>query len=173
MDVNINPVGGIPGTGGYCTTIPILRRGGQETSQWEIRGRNSVLGGYGGDGSQDEITRLGPTAGYGLPFGVPTGNGYRNSSVDLGGGQRFKSGDCKLSTGSSVQDYGLSSMRYNPIGVLNAQQSYEFGQGWRRIPLPSSKTTDFGFYYSQFCPANEDPQKQAQLLLPKAVITNF
>jgi hypothetical protein len=173
-DENINPNGGIPGTGGFCTTIPTLRRGGQDTTQWELRGRNSVLGGLGGDGSQDEVTRLGPMSGFGLPFGVPTGDGLRNSSIDLGGGTRFKAGqDTKISAGSSVQDYGLSGMRGNPIGALDAQQSFEFGQGWRRIPLTSSNTTDFGFYYMQFSPANEDPQKKAQLLLPKAVITNF
>ena len=35
-DELINPNGGIPGTGGFCTTIPTLRRGGQETQQFEI-----------------------------------------------------------------------------------------------------------------------------------------
>jgi hypothetical protein len=169
----INPDGGIPGTGGFCTTIPTERRGGQETTQWELRGRNSVLGGLGGDGSQDEVTRLGPVAGFGVPFGVPTGNGLRNSSIDLGGGQRFKAGGSKISTGSSVQDYGLSGMRFNPLAPLRARQSYEFGQGMRKIPMYSSKTTDFGLPYSQFSPGNESPQKRAQQLLPKAVITNF
>src|SRR6185437_4294761 len=128
-DENINPDGGIPGTGGFCTTIPTLRRGGQDTTQWELRGRNSVLGGLGGDGSQDEVTRLGPMSGWGVPFGVPTGDGLRNSSIDLGGGVRMAIGGAKISTGSSVQDYGLSSMRFNAIPSLDARQSTEFGQG--------------------------------------------
>jgi hypothetical protein len=172
-DEAINPNGGIPGTGGFCTTIPTLRRGGQTTQQFELRGRNAVLGGLGGDGSQDEVTELGPVAGFGVPFGVPTGDGLRNSSIDLGGGQRFKAGGTKISTGSSVQDYGLSAMRNNPLAQIRAVQSVEFGQGLRREPIASNKTTDFGFPYMQFQPANEDPQKKAQLLLPKAVETNF
>ena len=172
-DIGINPTGGIPGTGGYCTSIPTLRRGGQESHQWELRGRNSSLGGFGGDGSQDQVTRLGPMAGWGVPFGVPTGDGLRNNSIDLGGGQRFKAGGGKISTGSAVQDYGLSSMRDNPIGALDGSQAREFGQGFRREPIYTSKSTDFGFGYRQFSPSNENPQKRDQLLLPKAVITNF
>ncbi len=170
---NINPSGGIPGTGGFNTSIPNVRRGGQESHQYELRGRNSILGGgLGGDGSQDEIYRLGPGA-WGVPYGVPTADGLRNSSIDLGGGQRFKAGGGKVSTGSSLQDYGLSVTRNNPIGALQADQSFEFGQGFHRMPLYSSKSTDFGFGYRQFIPANENPQKRDQLLLPKAVITNF
>ena len=168
---NIYPGGGLPGTGGYYTTIPTQRRGGQETHQWDLRGRNSVLGG-GGD-SQDEVTRLGPTAGYGVPFGVPTGDNLRYSSIDLGGGMRFKAGGVVVPTGTAVQDYGLSSTRNNGIDALSAQQSTEFGQGWRRIPQYSSNTTDFGFPYMQFNPANTNPQKQDQLLLPTAIETNF
>lgn len=173
QDLNVNPGGGIPGTGGYYTTIPTLRRGGQQSHQWELRGRNAALGGIGGDGSQDEVTQLGPASGFGVPFGVPTGNGLRNSSLDLGGGDRMNIGGTKISTGSTVQDYGLSSMRYNGIPSLRAGQSTEYGQGWRRIPKYSSNTTDFGFGYHQFSPANVDPQKTGQLLPPRAVITNF
>jgi hypothetical protein len=172
-DININPDGGIPGTGGYCTSIPTQRRGGQESHQWELRGRNSSLGGFAGDGSQDEVTRLGPMAGWGIPFGVPTGDGLRNSSIDLGGGQRFKVGGRKISTGSGIQDYGLSATRDNPLAPLEARQSTEFGQGFHREPIYTSKSTEFGFPYRQFIPANENPQKHGQLLLPKAVITNF
>lgn len=173
QNIYVAPGGGIPGTGGYCTSIPTQRRGGQETRQYELRGRNSSLAGFGGDGSQDQVTLLGPMAGWGAPFGVPTGNGLRNSSLDLGGGQRFAVGGQTISTGSSVQDYGLSSMRNNPIGALQGRQSYEYGQGRRRIPQYSSKTTDFGFPYTQFAPGNVNGQKTGQLLAPKAVITNF
>ena len=173
QELNINPYGGIPGTGGYYTSIPTVRRGGQETHQYAYRGRNSSLGGFGGDGSQDNVERLGPWAGYGTVTGVPTGNGWRNSSIDLGGGQRFQAGSCVIPTGSAVQDYGLSSTRQNGILGLTANQSTEFGQGMRRLPMYSSKTTDFGFPYQQFDPANTNPQKQDQLLLPTAVITNF
>jgi hypothetical protein len=67
----------------------------------------------------------------------------------------------------------LSDTRNNPVGALNAWQSTEFGQGFRRIPLFSNKSTDFGFPYAQFDPSNEGPQKTGQLLLPKAVETNF
>lgn len=173
QQLNINPGGGIPGEGGFCTTIPTARRGGQSTTQWELRGRNSSLGGMADDGSQDQVELLGPMAGYGVPFGVPTGNGMRNSSIDLGGGQRFTAGGSRISTGSTLQDYGNSAMRYNPTYAIQAQQSTEFGQGLRRIPTYSSKSTDFGFPYTQFDPANVSNQKRDHLLLPTAVITNF
>ncbi len=185
LETNIGGAGGLPGTGGYGTSIPQTRRSGQTTHQWELRGRHQALGaGSGAVGSiQDEVARTGPLAGFGLPFGVPTGNGFdkgtsagtemRNSSIDLGGGQRLKIGGTKISTGSSIQDFGLSDTRNNGIAALTAQQATEFGQGWRRIPLYSSRTTDFGFNYTQFNPANENAQKTGQLLLPKGVETNF
>lgn len=174
QELNINPGGGIPGTGGYNTTIPTVRRGGQETHQWELRGRNSSLIPGMGDGSQDQVTRLGPWAGWGVPFGVATGNGLRNSSIDLGGGQRFQvGGGCVIPTGSTILDYGLNPMRDHWIDALSAQQATEFGQGRRRIPQYSSKTTDFGFPYTQFDPANLNPQKTGQRIIPSAVITNF
>lgn len=169
----VNPGGGLPGTGGFATTIPTIRKGGQQTHQWELRGRNASLIPGLGDGSQSEVTELGPYAGYGLPFGVPTGNGLRNSSVDLGGGERFKIGGAKLSTGTSVQDYGLNPERNSSIVGISAQRSRDFGQGLRREPIHSNNTTDFGFPYRQFFPANENPQKRGQLLPPKAVETNF
>ena len=169
----INPDGGIPGTGGYCTSIPTVRRGGQSTRQYELRGRNSALGGLGGDGSQDQVQLMGPMAGYGVPFGVATGNGMRNSSIDLGGGQRFSIGGQTISTAQTIQDYGNSAMRYNGVSALHANQATEFGQGMRRVPVYSNKTTDFGFPYTQFSPSNVPNQKRNQMLLPKAVVTNF
>lgn len=125
------------------------------------------------DGSQDNVERLGPWAGWGAVTGVPTGNGLRHNSIDLGGGMRFQAGGDVISTGSTIQDFGLSSTRTNPIGALDANQSYEFGQGMRRIPIYSSKTTDFGLPFTQFSPANVTAQKNGQRLLPTAVITNF
>ncbi|HEY9714956.1 MAG TPA: hypothetical protein V6C72_15920, partial [Chroococcales cyanobacterium] len=180
--LNINAAGGLPGTGGYNTTIPKVRRGGQQTHQWEERGFHSVLGG--GGNAQDEVTLTGPLAGFGLPFGVPTGNGYnkgpagsnndlRNSAIDLGGGQRLKVGGQIISTGSSIQDFGLSATRNAAVAALNAHQSTEFGQGYRREPIFTNKSTDFGFPYTQFNPSNEDAQKTGQLLLPTAIETNF
>lgn len=169
----INPDGGIPGRGGYCTSIPTVRRGGQETRQYSLRGRNSSLGGLPDDGSMDQVELLGPMAGYGVPFGVATGNGMRNSSLDLGGGQRFAIGGNTISTAQGVQDYGHSAMRYHGMSALNARQSTEFGQGMRRLPMHSNKTTDFGFPYTQFSPANTGYQKRNHLMNPKAVITNF
>ena len=172
-DVNVQPQGGFAGTGGYNTTIPTQRRGGQQSHQWELRGRNSSLIPGAGDGSQDEVTRLGPYSGWGVPFGVATGDGLRNNSIDLGGGMRYAAGGVKIPTGSTIQDFGLSSTRGNGIMGLGAQQSTEFGQGFRREPTYSSNTTDFGFPYRQFNPANEDAQKTGQLLPPTGVITNF
>ena len=58
--VQVNQGGGLPGTGGYNTTIPKVRRGGQQTHQWEERGLYSTLGG--GGNSQDEVTEFGPLA---------------------------------------------------------------------------------------------------------------
>lgn len=173
QQVNIIPTGGFAGTGGYNTTIPTQRRGGQETHQWGYRGRNSMIGGVGGDGSQDNVTRMGPWAGWGAVTGVPTGNGLRSSSIDLGGGQRFQAGGAIIPTGSTIQDFGLSNTRDNPVGALQANQSYEFGQGMRRIPIYSHKTTDFGLPYTQFAPGNITAQKYGQRLLPTGVITNF
>ncbi len=172
QELNIIPTGGLPGTGGFNTSIPTVRRGGQETHQYAYRGRNSTLGG-GGDGSQDNITRLGPWAGFGTVTGVPTGDGLRNSAIDLGGGQRFSAGGATIPTGSTVQDFGLSSTRNAGIMGLNAQQTTEFGQGMRRLPVFSNKTTDFGFPYTQFDPANTNPQKQDHLITPTAILTNF
>src|SRR5262249_8181619 len=120
QELNINPQGGIPGTGGYNTTIPTVRRGGQETHQWELRGRNSSLIPGMGDGSQDQVSRLGPYAGWGVPFGVATGDGLRNNSIDLGGGMRFKAGGGRIATGSTVQDYGLSPVRHPWLQALRA-----------------------------------------------------
>ncbi|MBA4077282.1 MAG: hypothetical protein C0508_19790 [Cyanobacteria bacterium PR.023] len=173
QEVNIMPSGGFAGTGGYNTSIPYQRRGGQETAQWGYRGRNSMIGGFGGDGSQDNVTRMGPWAGWGTVTGVPTGNGLRSGSIDLGGGQRFQAGGAIIPTGSSIQDFGLSNTRNNPIAALEANQSYEFGQGMRRIPMYSSKTTDFGLPYTQFSPGNVTAQKTGQRQLPTGVITNF
>jgi len=173
QQTNVQPYGGFAGTGGYNTTVPTQRRGGQETHQWGYRGRNSMIGGYGGDGSQDNVARMGPWAGWGAVTGVPTGDGLRSSSIDLGGGQRFKIGGDVIPTGSTIQDFGLSSTRNNPIGALDANQSYEFGQGFRREPIYSSKTTDFGFPYHQFSPGNVTAQKTGQRLNPTGIITNF
>jgi len=174
QEVNIIPSGGLAGTGGYYTSIPTVRRGGQETRQWDLRGRNSMIGMGPDDGSQDNIERLGPWAGWGTVTGVPTGDGLRHSSIDLGGGMRFQAGgDTVIPTGSTIQDFGLSATRNNPIGALSANQSYEFGQGRRRIPMYSSKTTDFGLPYTLFSPANVTAQKTGQRQLPSAVITNF
>ena len=71
QELNINPGGGIPGTGGFYTSIPTVRRGGQETHQYGYRGMNSILGGGSSDGSQDNIERLGPWAGFGTVTGGP------------------------------------------------------------------------------------------------------
>jgi hypothetical protein len=192
VQTGLDPAGGLPGTGGWeqSSSVPNARKGGQQTHQWELRGRHQAFGaGSGAKGSiQDEVARTGPLAGFGLPFGVPTGNGFanasnsanpggsdlRNSSIDLGGGQRLKIGGTKISTGSSIQDFGLSDLRNNGVAALTAQQATEFGQGFRRITqVYSNKTTDFGFPYQQFNAANEDIQKTGQLLPPKAVETNF
>lgn len=173
QQTNIIPTGGLAGTGGFYTSIPTMRRGGQETHQWELRGMNSQIGGVGGDGSQDNVARLGPWAGWGTVTGVPTGDGLRNSSIDLGGGARFKTGGVVIPTGSTIQDFGLSATRNNGIGALDANQSYEFGQGRHREPMYSSKTTDFGLPYTLFSPANETAQKTGQRMLPTAVLTNF
>ncbi len=174
LETNINPMGGIPGTGGFYTNTPTMRRGGQETRQYGYRGRNSVLAGGSTDGAQDNIERMGPWGGFGAVTGVPTGDGWRHSSIDLGGGQRYQAGgNCIIPTGSSVQDFGNSSTRYNSTMGLTAHQSTEFGQGMRRIPQYSSKTSDFGFPYTQFNPSNVGGQKRDHLINPTAIITNF
>jgi len=182
QDVAVNQGGGLPGTGGYNTTITKIRRAGQTTSQWEQRGLYSTLGG--GGNSQDEVTLLGPLAGLGVPFGVPSGFGYnkgpagnnndlRLSAIDLGGGMRTSIGGTKISTGSSLQDYGISYLRNNNITGLTAHQSTEFGQGRHREPCPTNQTHDFGCRYHQADPANVGYQKTGQLLNPHAVETNF
>jgi hypothetical protein len=127
---------------------------------------------------------LGSLAGYGVPYGIPTGNGYnnigqglntsnRNSSIDLGGGFTSKVGGVKIPLGSSVQDYGASALRGNGIGSLSAHRSTEFGQGIRREPIASNRTTDFGFPYRQFNAANVGVQNSSALFPPSAIETNF
>jgi hypothetical protein len=182
QQTGVLPGGGLPGTGGYNTSINRIRRGGQSTYQYEERGLNSYLGG--GGNSQDEVTELGPLAGFGVPYGIPTGNGYnngaafsnndnRNSSIDLGGGQRLRIGGALIPLGQTIQDYGLSATRGNAIGALSAQQSTDFGQGLRNEPIASYNTTDFGLGYRQFNAANVGYQKTGQLLNPTAIQTNY
>jgi hypothetical protein len=186
--------GGLPGTGGYGGSVPQNRRGGQQTHQWGGTYVNATRHQFFGKGSgkkgdvQDEMARVGPMAGLGLPNGVPTGNGFdkatnaffdkRNSSIDLGGGMRKRSGTVTLSSGSSVQDYGLSSTRNNSNPALDAQQSTDFGQGFRNMVkdglIQASSTTDFGIPYQQFNSANlSGTQKKGQGLPPTAIETNF
>jgi hypothetical protein len=182
QELGVNPGGGLAGTGGYNTTINKIRRGGQQTHQFEERGFNSVLGG--GGNSQDEVTQFGPLAGFGVPYGVPTGNAYnngvagsnndnRNSALDMGGGQRFEVGGIVIPMGQTLQDSGISATRGNGIGALAAQQSTEFGQGFRRNGVFSNVSTDYGFPYQQFAPGNVGYQKTGQLINPNAVETNF
>jgi len=182
------PAGGLPGTGGYYSSINNVRRGGQDTVQYEERGRVSTLGGTPvtgslTDNSQDDVYQFGPLAGFGVPYGVPTGNGYnngvagsnndnRNSSIDLGGGQRTKIGGIVIPSGQSIQDYGASATRNNAIGALKAGQSTEFGQGFWREPITTSNTTDFGLPYKDFA-QNAGVQAVGQLQNPNAVETNF
>lgn len=181
------PQGGLPGTGGYYTSINQIRRPGAITSQWSRRGRVSFLGG--GGNSMDEITQFGPLAGFGLINGVPTGVGYNkgpagsnnsnfNKSLDLGGGYRGRFGNTVISTGKTVQDNnGLSVLRNNGTPSLGSHQSTDFAQGAARAFSSSGivphRTTDFGFPYRQQTGANSSPQKTGQTLPPKAVITNF
>jgi hypothetical protein len=185
---------GLPGTGGYGTSVSQNRRGGQQTHQWGGTYANATRHRAFGTGSgakgdvQDEVARVGALAGFGLPFGVPTGNGFdkgtaaggdmRNSSIDLGGGQRMKVGGTTISTGSSVQDFGLSDTRNNSIPALKAQQSTDFGQGFRNMVkqglIQANATTDFGIPYQQFKGANlNGTQKTGQRLQPQAIETNF
>jgi len=152
--VNINPNGGMPGTGGYIGSIPTARRGGQETHQWELRGRYASENGIGGDGSQGNVVRFGTVAGNGILLGVPNGNGPRNGSIDLGGGARIKVNGVVMSTATSIQDYGNSATRNNIIPALDARPAYEFGQGRRTEPLFSYKTTDYGGPFRQFSAAS-------------------
>lgn len=129
----VMPVGGLPGTGGYYSTIPKLRRtqglpalGTNGSYQYELRSRYALLGG--GGNSQDIVTQFGPLAGLGQVNGIPTGVGYNkgiagsnndlfNKSIDLGGGMRMKMGNAKLSTGKTVQDLnGLSALYTSSAG---------------------------------------------------------
>jgi len=184
QQVGLDPNGGLPGTGGYNSSIPNARRGGQSVMQYERRGLDVAYGaGSGAKGHiQDNLARFGPLAGAGIVDGVPNGTefarhggskGLRISAIDLGGGQRLKFGGVKISTGSSLQDYGLSDTRHNSIAALRAHRSTEFGQGRHDAQSPySSNTTDFGGNFKQFSPANETPQKLDQLLPPKGVETD-
>ena len=180
--------GGYPGTGGYYTTIPKIRRlGTQETAQYERRGAYSYLGG--GGNSQDEVTLTGPLAGYGLPNGVPTGVGYNkgpagsnndlfNKSIDLGGGMRQKFGTQVISNGKTVQDLnGLNVFYGNSVPSLGATRSTEFGQGaplaYTSVGRNYSLTTDFGFPLTPQCPANSPPAEPNHTIPQTGVLTNF
>jgi hypothetical protein len=185
---HVLPAGGLPGTGGYYTTIPKIRRlGTQKTAQYERRGAWSILGG--GGNSQDEVTETGPLAGYGLPNGVPTGAGYNKGpagsnidnylkSIDLGGGMRQKFGTVVLSNGKTVQDLnGLNVLYGNGVPSLGATRSTEFGQGaplaFTSVGRNYSLTTDFGFPLTPQCPANDPPAEPNHSIPQTAVETNF
>ncbi len=184
----VQPAGGLPGTGGYYSTIPNIRRlGTQETAQYERRGRYSILGG-GGNG-QDEVTLTGPLAGYGIPNGVPTGVGYHvgpagsnidnyNKSIDLGGGMRQKFGNVVLSNGKTVQDQnGLNVLYGNGVPSLGATRSTEFGQGaplaFTSVGRNYSLSTDFGFPLTPQCPYNSPPAEPNHTIPQTGVETNF
>jgi hypothetical protein len=197
----LNPQGGInpaqqvtveanaplPGTGGYYTSIPKIRKGGQKTDDFGYQGEPSILGG--GGPAQDSVTLLGPLAGWGVPFGIPTGVGYNNgpagsnndlyqSSVDLGGGMRMGvGGGTVISTGQTIQDYGYNLFTQNQ-GPLMANQSTEFGQGLHGSGLNVSKTTDFGNLFGPYNPANmnigtPNPNYNWNPNPPNAIETNF
>ncbi|MDR3616861.1 MAG: hypothetical protein P4L53_25110 [Candidatus Obscuribacterales bacterium] len=173
----------LPGTGGYYTTINKVRRSGQKTTEFERKELPSILGG--GGIAQDEVTEMGALAGWGIPFGIPTGVGYNNgpagsnndlyqTSVDLGGGQRMKIGGTNISTGQTIQDYGSSVLRHTPIGALTAQQSTEFGQGLHGSGIYTNKTTDFGCKFAPWNTANIGVDDNvAARENPIAVETNF
>jgi hypothetical protein len=184
----VQPAGGYPGTGGYYTTIPKIRRvGTQETAQYERRGHYSVLGG--GGNSQDEVTLAGPLAGFGVPNGVPTGVNYNNGaagsnidnynkSIDLGGGMRQKFGNVVLSNGKSVQDLnGLNALYGNSIPSLGATRATEFGQGaplaYTSVGRNYSLSTDFGFPLTPQCPANSPLAEPNHSIPQTGVLTNF
>lgn len=185
------PAGGIlPGTGGYNTTINKVRKGGQKTDDFGFQGEPSIFGG--GGIAQDSVTLLGPLAGFGVPFGIPTGVGYNNgpagtnndlyqSSVDLGGGQRMHIGGQTISTGQTLQDFGNNVFVQNG-GPLSASQSTDFGQGIHGSGFFANKTTDFGCKFQAFNPANVGPGDLNspantsgfnRLSPPTAVETNF
>jgi len=183
------PVGVYPGTGGYYTTMnKIPRTGTQHTYEYEYRETNPILGG--GGTSQDEVTQFGPLAGWGVPYGVPTGPGYNvgppgmnndnyNYSLDLGGGMQSKIGGTIISSGQTVQDYGLSTLYGNANPILNAANNYstEFGQG-----LPVAETavgqtyntsTDFGFPLTPRPAGDHNPLEPNAGLPQQVVETNF
>ena len=184
------PAGGIlPGTGGYYTTINKVRKGGQKTDDFGFQGEPSIFGG--GGIAQDSVTLLGPLAGFGVPYGIPTGVGYNNgpagtnndlyqSSVDLGGGQRMSIGGQTISTGQTLQDYGQNVFVGNG-GPLSASQSTDYGQGIHGSGVFANKTTDFGCKFQAWNAANVGPGDLnmpagngfTRLSPPTAVETNF
>jgi hypothetical protein len=190
---SVMPAGGLPGTGGYNTTIPQIRRlGTSKTTQYELRERTAILGG--GGNSQDEVTQFGPLAGLGQVYGIPTGTGYNNGpagtnndnfnkSIDLGGGMRNKIGNVVISTGKSVQDLNGYNVMYGPNGAGNGNpltSSYlttEFGQGARTAFTSAgtvpNRTTDFGFPLMPQNSLNAHPNEPGHLLPQQAVLTNF
>lgn len=181
--------GQYPGTGGYATTInKIPRTGTQHSYEYEYRETNPILGG--GGTSQDEVTQFGPLAGWGVPYGVPTGPGYNvgpagtnndnyNYSLDLGGGMQSKIGGTIISSGQSVQDYGLNVLYGNGNPLVNSANNYstEFGQG-----LPVAETavgqtynssTDFGFPLTPRPAGDHNPLEPNAGLPQQVVETNF
>jgi hypothetical protein len=180
------PMGGVlPGTGGYYGSMPRVRKGGQKTLEFARRELPSIMGG--GGPNQDSVTLMGPLAGYGTIYGIPTGEGYNNgpagsnndlrqTSVDLGGGARMKVGNQIISTNQSIQDYGNNVLRTTPIGGITARQSTDMGQGVHGSGVNAGKTTDFGGNFQPFNPANigpgtRDPQN-SWLLPPQGVETS-
>ncbi len=184
----VQPIGGLPGTGGYYSTIPKIRQiNTQKTAQYERRSHISFLGG--GGNSQDEITQFGPLAGFGVINGVPTGPGYNkgpagsnsdnfNKSIDLGGGMRTKVGGQVLSTGKSVQDLNGYNVLYgNATPSLGANLSTEYGQGaplaYRTVGRGYTRSTDFGCPLRPQSGLNAHPNEPLHTLPQKAIETNF
>jgi len=190
QEVQVPSGGVLPGTGGYYTTIPKVRKGGQKTDDYGFQGEPSIFGG--GGIAQDSVTLMGPLAGFGVPYGIPTGVGYNNgpagsnndlyqSSVDLGGGQRMNIGGTVISTGQTLQDYGYNVFVQNQ-SPLSASQSTDYGQGVHGSGVFANKTTDFGYKFQAWNPANVGPgdldppansSGLTRLSPPTAVETNF
>lgn len=180
----VPPAGGkLPGTGGYDTSISKIRRSGQTTRQFDQRAFASTFNGGDNQIAQDEVAETGTVAGFGLPYGIPTGNGYNNgpkgsnndlrqSDIDLGGQTRVRVGNVTLNTkDQTLQQYGSNVFR-SDILPLHANRSYEFGERFIGLGVTPNDTTDFGTSYKQFLPANVGIDATGQLLDPRAIETN-
>jgi hypothetical protein len=150
--VNVNPISIVSSEDGFSNPMPRVRRSGQETHQYVIRG-GCAAGSSGGiceEESPVSLHTMETWACWSYPTGVLTGDSMIGSRILLGGGNAFKVDGSVVSPARAIQDLASSTSAANSVTALSQGRSCH-----------------------RFTPAYEGAQTGAQLLGPCDIDTNF